>query len=292
MRHVFALGLLVIGLPVGAFAQPQPVLHCYGTETQIGVVARRDYFDDRGFVVKEIYYRSSDWAGRRACTEDTLRVYSIKNITRDTLGRSLVETERSPNGEVDRIIRHEYRGDSKVASRDTTSAPDGTRRYELRRETSGNATQLYYDNRGLVVGVMGPIPTDVSYAVRWGTEVDGWSCGIAVANGSVYVHLKNGTEKETSADFVDWFATELHDARRALVPLLPAFATMREAKARSRGTGRLVRPHEAANYAYNLEARYGRLSPGHYSLVVWHPHPISGVMLRSNAYEFDVPGNR
>jgi len=103
------------------------------------------------------------------------------------------------------------------------------------------------------------------------------------------VHLKNGTQKETSASFVDWFATDLHDARGALVPLLPAFAAAQEARARSRGTGRLVRPHEAANYAYSLEARYGRLAAGRYSLAVWHPHPVSGVMLRSNTYEFDVP---
>jgi hypothetical protein len=291
MLRLLVLGML-FALPAissrTAFAQPQPVLHCYGVETQIGIVARRDYFDESGLVVKEVLYRSSERTGRRTCAEDTLRIYSIKNITRDALGRSIVETELSANGEVERVLRHEYLGDSKDASRDIWSAPDGTRRYEIRRGAPGNATQLYYDG-GLVVGVMGPPPTDVSYAVRWGTEVDGWSCGIAVAKGSVYVHLKNGTQKETSAGFVDWFATELHDARGALVPVLPAYTAANAARPKTRGIGRLVGPHEAAYSAYELEPRYGRLLPGHYSLAVWHPHPITGVMVRSNTFEFDVP---
>ena len=89
--------------------------------------------------------------------------------------------------------------DSKDASRDIWSAPDGTRRYEIRRAADGGGSQLYYDSRGLVVGVMGSLPTDVKYALRWGTEVDGWSCGVAVSNGLIYVHLKNGTQTEASA---------------------------------------------------------------------------------------------
>jgi hypothetical protein len=288
MRHVFVLTAILLAAATTVPAQPQPVLHCYGAETQIGVVARREFFDDRGLVVKEIFYRSNDRTGQRTCADDMLRVYTIRNITRDALGRSVAETELSADGEVERVLRHEYPGDSTEASRDIWSAPDGTRRYEIRHLQDGRTAHLYYDAKGLVAGVMGPLPTDVGYALRWGTEVDGWSCGIAVANGSVYVHLKNGTQKETSATFVDWFATELHDMHGSLVPPLRAFAAAREAKAATRGTGRLIRPLEAANYAYGLEERYGRLAPGHYALVVWHPHPITGVMLRSNTFEFDV----
>jgi hypothetical protein len=289
MRQVVVLGVLLAAWPrVTAAEQPQSVLRCYGVETEIGIVARRDYFDDRGFVVKEVLYRSNDRTGGRTCAEDTLRVYSVKTITRDGFGRSVVETELSPNGDVERVLRHEYQGDSKEPSRDILSAPDGTRRYEIRRQANGRSTNLYYDSRGLVVGVIGPLPTDVQYAVRWGTEVDGWSCGIAVANGSLYVHLKNGTQKETTATFVDGFETALRDARGAVVPLLTAYAAKRPAMQKSRGFGRLVGAREAAFYTYPLEPRYGKLPAGHYTLAVWHPHPITGVMLLSNTYEFDV----
>ena len=136
------------------------------------------------------------------------------------------------------------------------------------------------------------MPTDVAYALRWGTEVDGWSCGIAVANGAVYVNLKNGTEKQTAANFVEWFATELHDTSGGLVLVLPAFAAMQQAKPRTRGIARLVGPHEAASYTYSLDTRYGPLPPGRYSLAVWYPHPVSGVMLRSNEYDFEVTAPR
>ncbi len=291
MRPSLVLGVLAALLAVSpgpAFAQPQPALHCYGVETQIGIVARRDYFDDRGLVIKEVLYRSTDRGERRTCSEDTLRIYSIRNITRDALGRSTLETELSSSGELERVLRHEYQGDSREASRDIWSAPDGTRRYEIRHASRGAATHLYYDGHGRIVGVMGPLPTDVEYAVRWGTEVDGWSCGIAVANESVHVHLKNGTQKETSVSFVDWLEIELHDGRGGLVPVLPAYAANRAARAKASGIGRLVGPHEAAYYSYELESRYGRLPAGHYSLAVWHPHPLTGVMLRSNTFEFDV----
>ena len=288
MPQVLMLGVLLAAWPGVAAAGQQSVLRCYGVETEIGIVARRDYVDDRGFVVKEVLYRSGDRTGARTCAEDMLRVYSITTITRDALGRSVVETELSPAGEVQRVVRHEYQGDSKEPARDILSAPDGTRRYEIRRQAGGRSTNLYYNSGGLVVGVIGPLPTDVQYAVRWGTEVDGWSCGIAVANGSLYLHLKNGTMNETTATFVEGFDSALRDARGAVVPLLPAYAAKRAAMEKSRGFGRLIGAREAAFYTYPLESRYGKLPAGHYSLAVWHPHPISGVMLLSNAYEFDI----
>jgi hypothetical protein len=292
MRCRPALVLVLASVPLTAAAQPQSTLHCYGVETQIGVVARRDFLDDRGFVVKQILYRALDRTRKQTCDEDALRVYSIRTIARDALGRSVLETELSANGIVERVLRHEYVGDSTEPSRDIWSAPDGTRRYEIRRDQRGNASHLYYDEHGRVVGIMGPLPKDVDYALRWGTEVDGWSCGIGVARGTVYVHLKNGTQKETVANFVDWFESELHDARGAMVPLLPAYVERRGAKPKSPGIGRLVTAHEVGSYAYELETRYGRLPAGHYSLAVWHPHPVSGVMLLSNRYEFDVAAAR
>jgi len=287
MRQAFALAVVIAGLPSAAFGQQQPVLRCYGVETEIGIVARRDYFDDRGFVIKEVQYRSNDRTGARTCADDMLRVYSIKTITRDDRGRSLVETELSPAGEVERIVRHEYIGDSREPSRDIWSAPNGTRRYEIRRAPGGSGSQLYYDSRGLVVGVMGSPPTDVQYALRWGTELDGWSCGVTVENGLIYVHLKNGTEKEVTASFTESFQTELRDTRGSIVPLLPAFAARLRTE-KSRGISKLIGPHETAFYIYQLEPRYGRLPEGHYSLAVWHPHPTSGIMLLSNRYEFDI----
>src|SRR4029450_4986282 len=111
MRCRPALTFVLASVPLTAAAQPQSTLHCYGVETQIGVVARRDFVDDRGFVVKQILYRSLDRTRKQTCNEDALRVYSIKTIARDALGRSVLETELSANGIVERVLRHEYVGD-------------------------------------------------------------------------------------------------------------------------------------------------------------------------------------
>src|SRR6476620_5667594 len=113
-----ALVLVLAGVPLTAAAQPQSALQCYGVETQIGVVARRDFVDDRGFVIKQILYRSLDRTRKQTCDEDALRVYSIKTISRDAVGRSVLETELSANGIAERVLRHEYVGDSTEPSRD------------------------------------------------------------------------------------------------------------------------------------------------------------------------------
>lgn len=289
MRHVSRVAVIVMSLAAPVAAQPQPILHCFRAETQIGVVARRDYFDDRGLVIKEVLYRSSDRTGQHTCAEDMLRVYSITNITRDALGRSVVETEMSPDEKVERVLRHEYAGDDAEASRDIWSAPDGTRRYEIRHGERGRATHLYFNSAGRVIGVTGPLPTDVEYALRWGTEVDGWSCGIAVASGSVNVHMKNGTRKETAITFGESIDMELRSAAAGTIPLLPASTANRAASSRFAGISRLVAPGDAAFYTYSLEARYGPLAPGRYSLTVRSPHPVSGVMVLSNRVEFDIP---
>jgi hypothetical protein len=57
MRQAIAFAVLVIALTAGAFAQPAPpapVLRCYEMQTQTGVVARRDFPDEHGFIVREI----------------------------------------------------------------------------------------------------------------------------------------------------------------------------------------------------------------------------------------------
>ena len=79
MPQVLMLGVLLAAWPGVAAAGQQSVLRCYGVETEIGIVARRDYVDDRGFVVKEVLYRSGDRTGARTCAEDMLRVYSMSS---------------------------------------------------------------------------------------------------------------------------------------------------------------------------------------------------------------------
>ena len=287
MRPILPLAVALAGLPLPLYAQAEPPLQCYGAETQIGVIAHRDFLDGRGLVIKQILYRSADSAGRPKCSDDAVRVYAIRTITRDSVGRSVVETEISPSGAVERVLRHEYVGDAQEASRDIWSGPDGSRRYEIRRTSSGKASHLYYDERGLVAGVMGVLPRDVQYALRWGTEMDGWSCGIAVTKGSVYVNVKNGTQRETSVAFLDGLEMDLKSVDTGNVP--PLAMAGHAASGDSRGVARVVPGGEAAFYTYSLESRYGRLAPGHYMLTVWFPHPLTGARILSNRFEFDVP---
>jgi hypothetical protein len=48
--------LILFLLMAPAQASAQPALQCYRAATQIGTAARRDFRDDNGVMVKEIYY--------------------------------------------------------------------------------------------------------------------------------------------------------------------------------------------------------------------------------------------
>jgi hypothetical protein len=289
----FAL-VAVLGTPQQA---PASVFHCYGAMTQIGVVARRDFPDERGFIVQEIYYANKLSTPTPSCGEDTLRVHSIRTYKRDNLGRSLIETQFRPDGRVEQLWRFEYVGSEQRPLRRTLLDPNGNRKYEVRSSAEREQTSLYFDERGRVVGILGTIPDDVDFA--WGTAVDDWSCGIAIGRRDpdgrlpVNVHLRNDSADSFSAVFAPFsLETELRDDRGRIVPLQPDYAAKIGALPPSYGFGRYLLPHTAAFHHYPLEERYGRLAPGHYSLVARYRHPRTGAMLTSNTITFDVGGAR
>jgi len=255
--------------------------------TQVGVVARRDFSDANGFVTREIFYVSTESSVRPSCAEGTLRVYMSRDYQRDALGRVLVETDLGPDGIVQHVWRLEYRGEEKAPSRRVQYDPAGIRRFEIRSEGGdGDPTDLHFDARGDLVAVRGTLPAELAGALGWGAMVDGWRCGIAVDRwtGVLYLHLRNDTTSETNAHFLDAFDSELRDAQSAILPV-----TERARMAGPGWTGILIGPGEMAFRHFQLERRYGRLPRGRYTVVVRHPHPITGGMLVSNSLQFDVP---
>ncbi len=279
--------------PGQAPSAPQSRLICYEFATQIGVAARREFRDEKGFVFKEIYYTSTGPTMKPTCAEGTLRVHSIRTYTPDTLGRPIVETDLRADGAVDRAWRLEYRGDEKQPIRRTQTDPAGRTRYEIRTE-AGHTSHIYFNERGLVDGVIGKVPGDLDVALAFGPEADGWRCGILYVRSSqpppydyVRLHLANGTGKRVSAGFTSFFESELRDSAGNVLPLTEQHLA-RAATAPRNTSGRLIGPGETAFYEYDLDSRYGRLRPGHYSLAIRHPHPTSSTTLTCNPIAFDV----
>jgi hypothetical protein len=284
MRYIAVLAAAIL-FPVGnpSTVAAQGTVRCYGMPTQIGVVAVREFRDGRGQVEKEIFYRSAAAGLETSCPEEQLRVYETHVYERDALGRSSVERILDAHDQLSRFGRYEYDGAATTPSKQVWFGPQGDRRLEMRWSP---ATYLYFDEREKVVGVIGVPPQDVEYAIAWGDPVDGWRCGIGLARGTVYMSLQNQSKSKVSALFGDAFEFDLRDPSGRIMPLLPDVAA-RLAKAPAL-EGRGIAPGEVGSSGDEFQSRYGRLPPGHYAVVLRHPHPITGVMLVSSQLEVDI----
>jgi hypothetical protein len=291
-RTVTALLFIISLMP--SVASAQPVFHCYAAVTEIGTVARRDFTDESGFVVKTIYYESREPTLQPSCSEATLRIQSVRTFERDALGRVLVE-RYGLLPELASFIRYEYNSDDMWPSRRTLFGRDGIRRYEIRYSGRRERSHIYFDESGRVAGIKGDVPSDVALAFEWGAEADGWTCGIALAAEhpgalrQINLHLRNRSNAQVSTPFVQFFETELRDGQGTIIDLTAEYQATLAAMPHSGGINRLLNPGETWFYSFELNSRYGRLAAGRYSLVVRHPHPVTGAMLVSNSITFDVP---
>lgn len=130
----------------------QPELHCYGLATQIGTAARQVFRDANGFIVRAIYYTSTEGM-RPSCAEGTLRIHSTTTYERDARGRAIVETDAGPAGNVGRVWRIDYAGDNTRPSRRTQFGPDGMRQYEIRYDDGREVSHIYYNEQERVISI-------------------------------------------------------------------------------------------------------------------------------------------
>lgn len=266
----------------------QSTLECYPHVTQIGVGARRIVRDEHGWVAKEIFYRTPTMADPGTCSEGPLVVYQTVQYQRDGLGRTIVETVVNPQGTIDHVVRYEYQDASNQWSRHVTFGPGGDRRFEMRRGGQ-RPSWLYFNERGRVVAIMFAPSADVDYDLAWESSIDGWQCGVGFARGSYYLNLRNLTPSDVSAVFGDTHETELRDANGSIVPMLPEVALRLAGGSTEGASGRYIMSGEVGSQSYTLNARYGSLPRGHYSLIIRYPHPTKAAMVNSGQIEFDIP---
>lgn len=276
----------------GAQVEPPPVLHCYSTATAHGIVARREFKNADGHVVKEIFYTSSLVEQRPRCAEDTLRVQSIRTFEHDAAGRPIVERVFSPEERIERLSRIEYEDDEGPPVRRSTLDPSGVLRSETRWRDGVQVAALEFDGQGRAAVVEGELPADLQYAIAWGPVEDGWTCGLGATRISgtpsevdAYVHLRNLGPDDRMARFQWSFDAELRDGRGRPVPERVAWSPA----VRRLAVSRLLRAGEAAhNYTVDLRTRYGRLAAGWYQLTVLHPNPDTGRTLECGPLELQI----
>ena len=289
-----ATSLLFILSLMPSVTSAESVFRCYAAMTEIGTVARRDFTDQRGFVMKTILYGSREDGVQPACSEANLRIQSVRTFERDALGRVVVERHDLFPALLS-LVRYEYGSDDMWPARRTQFGRDGSRRYEIRYSGRQERSHIYFDRSGRVAGINGDMPSDLILAFEWGSEADGWTCGIALAKEhdgglrEINLHLRNRSNTRVSTPFIQFFETELRDNQGRIIDLTPEFTATLATMPRTGGINRLLNPGETAFYSFDLNPRYGRLAPGRYSLAVRYPHPVTGTMLTSNTLTFDIP---
>lgn len=284
--------LLAAAWPAASPELPAPVLHCYSRPTQVGTVARREFKNAAGHVVKEIFYTGpTDAQGRPTCEDETLDVQSIRTYEHDIDGRPIIERVFGPDERMERQSRLEYGADDVRPVRRVTVDPAGMLRSETRWEAGEQVTVLHFDDDRRVALVTGRLPADVQYSIEWGPAFDGWACGVGMTRRqglaeelAPAVHLQNLTAKDGMARFARRFDTALLDARGRLVKER-ALRTVETAGA----PAHLLWPREATyHHGPDLRQRFGRLDPGRYRLLAWHPHPETGALLECGSLELVV----
>ena len=280
------LAALLLLLADGQSA-PAGTLVCYPHQTQIGVVARREIPDRTGTIERTIYYRAAgEMPADGTCREDGLRVYETHVYQRDAKGRTIVERILDPGGRLARVARHDYAGESTRPSKTSYANGNDRPHYEVRR-LDDEATDLHFDEHGRVVAVRGLPPTDVEYGIAWGSPVDGWRAGAAVARGSLSITVENGTAKGLTVRFPDVPEIDLREAGGRLIPLLPEMAA-RLAGGDGGWSGMLVESRELGFHSVELASLYGPLRPGRYTLIARHPHPVTRAPLVTGELAFEI----
>lgn len=301
--------LLLSGAVRAQVAELKGELRLYEWATQIGTVAIRELKDDKGRVVKAIYYTGGgDSEGRPygngPYREDLLREQSIQTNTYDDHDCRVKTKIYEPGMTLSRTA--EVRCFTGTATPELTINRDmrGIRQSEVRHNAHGGTqTQLYFDDDGRkVVAINGETPTDVDIVHGWGEPLTGFACSIAANREkgrqeqvNVSVTIKNINHDADGVAMMAPVLMELKDSAGQVIQRKTRYA---EPANEGQANGCPTCMNQGAPFAgraqpqigFALGEEYDPLAPGRYSMTV--TYCVSGVpgRLTSNTILLEVEG--
>jgi hypothetical protein len=294
--------IVILLLAITARAQePKGELHLYERTTQIGTVANRQFKDDKGRVVKDIYYTQSD-KSTGPFNEELLREQSIRTYGYDEHNCRIIEQQYEPGPKLSRTYKTECIDGTATPRLTVVLRASGTREGEVRHSATGSRqTILYFDNSGQkVVAISGQLPTDIDLVHGWGQELDGFAAGIAPNQEkgrqqdlSVLVNIKNVSHSAEGMIMMSPVLVELRDANGRVVEWKSAYRTFvgndqsdHCPSFTKEGAPMTGRSQQRGGYGLNEE--FGRLAPGKYSMTVSFCVSGQSERLVSNTIFLDV----
>lgn len=275
-------------------------LRIYHRPTQIGVVASREFKDDKGRVVKVIYYTD---AGNSESNfrEELLREQSSRTFEYDEYGCPIKSKSYDQAAKLIRI--EELRCAEKTATRSLAIIRNaqGIKQGEARYTKTGSTqTVLHFDSNGeKVIAITGELPTDTDLIHGWGNVLHGFALGIAAIREkgrqqdlTVHVSLKN-VDNDAGQIMVSPILVELKNSNGQVVEQKAAhrinpYQTQYNECPSFMQMGAPRRGRAQPQYNYSLGEQYERLSPGKYSITVTYCVTGLSERLVSNTIEIEV----
>jgi hypothetical protein len=295
--------VILLLLSVSARAQnpeSKGELQMYERATQIGTVARREFKDDKGRIVKEIYYTHADNSMSRF-REELLREQSSRTFEYDEHDCQIMSRSYDHTLKLTRI--EEVRCFDRTATRKLTIARNslGIKQGEARHTaTGGIQTIIQFDSNGeKVVAISGELPGDTDLINGWGNVLHGFALGIAANREKgrqqdlvVHISIKN-VGKDAREAMVSPVLIELKDTNGQVAKQKAAYRSKpnqtRSNECPSYLEQGAPRPGWAQQqYTHSLSEQYDRLAPGKYSMTV--AYCVSGLSERlvSNTIQIEV----
>lgn len=250
-------------------------LRIYERATQIGTVASREFKDDKGRLVKVIYYSHAD-----PYTND-FREQSTRTFDYDEYGCPVKSKTYDRKSKLTRT--EDVRCVDGTATRSLTIARNslGIKESEARHTATGaTQTALQFDSTGeKVVAITGELPSDADLVHGWGNVAHGLALAIAAnrEKGSqqdldVYVSIKN-VGNDAGMIMVSPVVIELKDSNGQVVEQKIDYRLNRNQTRANECPSYLQmaapgRGRAQPQYSFNLGEQYERLAPGRYSMTI------------------------
>lgn len=266
------------------FAQPTKLeeqLIVYKYPSQINTVARREYKDQQGKIVKTIYY-AGGW--EQPIQEDKLSIQSIEINHHNNAGL-LVRSDRfDEKMKLQNFRKIQYLADGEI--RNTYYSGKGIRTHETRRGNDKKSTELHFDSTGKkLVYLRGDIPSDVKIPFAWSETESKFACSAHLVRSkstiddleveAIAVHLLRLTEGEPYSAQMPPAEMEIRDAKGNLISssqsnsLVDQTRISRSISLPDKGKVNFIYP------AYDLREYFPNLPPGRYTVRV--KLPIKGL---------------
>ena len=275
-------------------------LRIYHRATQIGTVASREFKDDKGRVIKVIYYTD---AGNSMSNfrEESLRVQSSSTFDYDEYGCPIKSKSYDQSAKLTRI--EELRCVEGTATRRLAIIRNslGIKQGEARYTADGSTqTILHFDSNGeKVIAITGELPSDTDLVHGWGNVLHGFALGIAANREkgrqqdlTVHVSLKY-VGNDTGQIMVSPVLLELKNSNGQVIEQKAAhrinpYQTQYNECPSYLQMGAPQPGRAQPQYQYNLGEQYERLSPGKYSMTITYCVTGLSERLASNTIEIEV----